>query len=236
MTIPALQIDRLTKAIGGREILRGVSLSVDPGEICALIGPNGAGKTTLFKTITGLVFPSSGTVSVYGETMDAARRDRLLPQFGVTIEVPEFEPRLTARGVLQAHLERMGSSVVQPIEELLDLVGLQGAADSPVAGFSLGMRQRLALARAVAHRPRILLLDEPTNGLDPTGIADLRSVLAGLPGQGVSMLVASHILSELERSAHTVAVIDGGRLGPKVALSDLLGNGAGASKPTTAPR
>lgn len=227
-TQPTLQINRLTNTISGREILTSCDLRVAPGEICAIIGPNGAGKTTLFKTITGLTFPTSGTITILGRTLSAHTRDELLSRIGATIEAPEFHPAATARTTLGLHFDYLGIAPPAPVDDLLERVGLTGAADMPVASFSLGMKQRLALARAIGHRPELVVLDEPANGLDPTGIADLRKLLASLAQQGTTIVIASHILTELERTAHTVAVLTGGRLGQKQDIRTALdGTGGG---------
>lgn len=219
---PALQVTRLTKAIAGREILTRCDLATRAGEICAIIGPNGAGKTTLFKVITGLTFPTSGSVTVLGLPLDDATRDGILSRVGATIEAPEFRQGATAMEVLDLHFDLLGIAPHSTVKQLLTEVGLSGAANSPVASFSLGMRQRLALARAIGHRPGLLVLDEPTNGLDPSGIADLRSILANLAAEGVAILIASHILTELENTAHTVAVLSAGRIGAKQELASVL--------------
>lgn len=221
-TQPTLQISQLTKTIAGREILTSCDLAVTPGEICAIIGPNGAGKTTLFKTIAGLTFPTSGTITILGHTLSDTTRDGLLSRIGATIEAPEFHPAATARTVLDLHFDLLGITPPAPVDELLERVGLTAAADTPVASFSLGMKQRLALARAIGHRPELVVLDEPANGLDPTGIADLRELLASLAEHGTAIVIASHILTELERTAHTVAVLTDGRLGPKKDIRTVL--------------
>lgn len=224
-----LQITALTKSIAGREILSPSTLSVARGEICAIIGPNGAGKTTLFKLLAGLAFPTSGTMSILGCSFDHASRDELLSDIGVIIENPEFRTGTTAHDVLQLHFDMLGMTTTSPqIAEILAHVGLANSAQEPVASFSLGMKQRLALARAIAHQPKLLILDEPTNGLDPTGIADLRKILTDLAAHGVTILIASHVLTELERTAHTVAVLVEGRLGDKQSIQTILAQHGGS--------
>ncbi len=219
---PTLHISRLTKTIASREILTSCDLAVAPGEICAIIGPNGAGKTTLLKTIVGLTFPTSGTITILGHTLSDTTRDGLLSRIGATIEAPEFHPAATTRTALGLHFDLLGITSPTPVDELLDRVGLAGAADAPVASFSLGMKQRLALARAIGHRPELVVLDEPANGLDPTGVANLRELLASLAQQGTTIVIASHILTELEHIAHTVAVLTAGRLGQKQDIRTVL--------------
>lgn len=217
-----LAITGLGKTIAGREIIRDCTLSVSAGEVCAVIGPNWAGKTTLFKTLAGISFPTVGRIELLGEPFTAAHRDRLLGSIGSVIEAPEYRRGASASDVLQLHLDMLGTTAHDPIPEILARAGLNGAEDSPVASFSLGMKQRLALARATSHRPRLLILDEPANGLDPGGIADLRQRLIELADDGVAVLIASHILSELEHTADTVATLTQGRLSPKHRMGEVV--------------
>ena len=219
---PTVRAATVSKAIAGREILRGCNLTVHPGEVCAVIGPNGAGKTTLFKILTGLVFPTSGSIDILGKPLNSTTRDQILGNIGSVIETPEYRPGTTAHDILQLHFDLLGASNHDSISALLARVGLEGAADAPVASFSLGMRQRLALARAISHRPQLLVLDEPANGLDPSGIADLRHHLSSLADDGIAILLASHILRELEHTAHTVAILNEGRLSAKKEVVDVL--------------
>lgn len=213
----------MTKSIDGRNIITGCNITLDPGEICAIIGPNGAGKTTLFKLIAGLIFPSSGSIVVTGQTVNSASRDGLLARIGACIEAPEFRSGATAEQILQLHFDLLGLTNHRTIDELLALVGLTAAARSPVASFSLGMKQRLALARAISHRPTLLILDEPANGLDPTGISALRDLVTSLAAEGMAVLMASHVLTEIERTARTVAVLTNGRLEAKQDVTNILG-------------
>ncbi|WP_058234933.1 ATP-binding cassette domain-containing protein [Devriesea agamarum] len=225
---PTLDLTGVTKCIDGRAILAGCSITLYPGEICAIIGPNGAGKTTLFKLIAGLAFPSSGTIAVTGRMFDNGSRDALLARIGASIEAPEFRNGATAEQVLQLHFDLLGLSDHQPIDELFALVGLTAAARSPVASFSLGMKQHLALARAISHRPTLLVLDEPANGLDPTGISDLRDLITSLAVEGMTVLMASHVLTEIEQTAHTVAVLTDGYLGVKQDVTSILDANGGS--------
>ena len=227
-TTPTLELTGVMKSIDGRDILTGCSITLHPGEICAIIGPNGAGKTTLFKLIAGLAFPSSGAIVVTGRMLDCDSRDALLARIGTSIEAPEFRNGATAEQGLQLHFDLLGLIDHRPIDELLALVGLTAAARSPVASFSLGMKQRLAIARAISHRPTLLILDEPANGLDPTGISDLRDLITRLAAEGVTVLMSSHVLTEIEQTAHTVAVLTDGRLGAKQDLTSILDRNDGS--------
>ena len=221
-TQPSLKISNVFKAIAGREVLSNCTLEIHEGEICALIGPNGAGKTTLLKAIAGLIDKTGGEIHICGAELSRETRDSILPRLGLTVEVPTFQPSATAREVLVGHFAMFGHEAVDEPQELLRTVGLDGAADSPVGSFSLGMRQRLALAEAIGHRPRVLALDEPANGLDPGGVVELRKILSDLSRSGVSVLVASHVLTELERTAHSAVVLNRGRLGRKQAMGEIL--------------
>ena len=218
----------LTKSVAGRELVTDCTISLFPGEICAIIGPNGAGKTTLFKMLAGLTIPTSGTIRFEGELFDSASQSEILPRIGSMIDAPEFRAKATAREVLQLHIDMLGIRPETSIQEQLNTVGLAGAGDSPVASFSLGMKQRLAFARATFHQPTLLLLDEPANGLDPDGATELRRALTDTASQGTGVLVASHILSELERSVHSVAVLSNGYLGTKRSLPEVLDEHAGS--------
>jgi ABC-2 type transport system ATP-binding protein len=218
----SLKISNVSKAIAGREVLSNCTLEIREGEICALIGPNGAGKTTLLKTIAGLVDKTAGEIRMCGVELSRETRDSILPHLGLTVEAPAFPPNATAREALVGHFAMFDHEPVDEPQELLRTVGLESAADSLVGSFSLGMRQRLALAEAIGHRPRMLALDEPANGLDPGGVVELRKILSDLSRSGVSVLVASHVLTELERTAHSVVVLDRGRLGRKQAMAEIL--------------
>lgn len=221
-TTPTLVLNNVTKSIAGREIITGCNIALYPGEVCAIIGPNGAGKTTLFKLIPGLTFPSSGDITITGCKLDSNSNDTLLAKIGATIEAPEFQADVTAIQALQLHFDLLGLTDHASIDDLLAKVGLTASTRSPVASFSLGMKQRLALARAIGHHPALLVLDEPTNGLDVTGISEFRSLIAELSAAGVTVLIASHILTELERTAHSIAVLANGRLGSKRDMKTIL--------------
>ncbi len=223
-----LELVEVSKSVNGHEILVDCNLSLSPGEVCAIIGPNGAGKTTLFKLITGLAFPSSGTISISGQIVNSGSLDAILNQVGLSIEVPEFQSDATAENILQLHFDLLNLEDHLPIDELLALVGLTAAAKTPVSSFSLGMKQRLALARAISHRPSLLILDEPSNGLDPNGISGLRRLITSLAEDGMTVLMASHVLTEIEQTAHTVALLSEGCLRPKEDLASIIGSSSGS--------
>lgn len=208
----------LARGYGGTAVLRNITLELTAGEVYGLLGPNGAGKTTLLKLLAGLLVPDSGTASVCG--LDVVRdRSAALAEVGLLIETPEFYDHLSARDNLELHLACMGRE--GDISAALERVGLEAAGEKPVGRFSLGMRQRLALARAIVHRPRVLLLDEPLNGLDPVAASWLRRLLSELSGEGAAVLMSSHILGEVLHTAHRIGVLSRGRLVLEGRVSDL---------------
>ena len=206
---PVLSAHGLERAFGPAPVLRGVTLSLAQGEIYGLLGPNGAGKTTLLKLLAGLLRPDAGAARVCGLEVEE-NRSAALAQLGILIETPMFYDHLSAAENLELHLAYMGKAGDVPAA--LARVGLADTGRKPVGSFSLGMRQRLALARAIVHRPRVLLLDEPLNGLDPVVVGELRQLFQSLSGEGLAILMSSHILSEVLHTAHRVGVLSQGRL------------------------
>ena len=201
-------LDHVSKSFGAIKAVRDVSFALAEGEIVALVGHNGAGKTTLIKMMLGLIRPSEGTVRVLGG--DPAATAAVRTQLGYLPENVAFNPSLTGRETLQFYsaLKRVGRGQV---EDLLERVGLAGAAGRRVRTYSKGMRQRLGLAQALLGRPRVLLLDEPTTGLDPALRRDFYRFLEELRGEGATILLSSHALSELEGRADHVVIMGRGR-------------------------
>jgi ABC-2 type transport system ATP-binding protein len=208
--VTALAARDVTKRYGQTEALGGVSLEVGRGELVGLLGPNGAGKSTLTKVACGLVRPSSGTVEVDGHPAGSAAARAAL---GYLAELFRFPGWMTADELLALH-QRLSGSVGSAAErrELLDLVGLAEATDTRVEAMSKGMQQRLGIAQALVGKPRVLLLDEPTSALDPVGRRIVRGLLSGLRERGVSVLLNSHLLSEVELVCDRVTIIDNGRV------------------------
>lgn len=206
-----VQTEKLVRVFDGQEIIKNCSIHVKEGCIYGFLGANGAGKTTVFKMLTGLLTPTAGKVSVLG--MDITRkRDEILRNVGSLIEVPIFYEHLTAADNLEIHLAYMKTKGMG-IAEALELVGLDAANNQPVARYSLGMRQRLGIARAIAHEPKLLILDEPINGLDPMGIREMRELFIALAqSRGTTILLSSHILREIEQTADTIGVIVNGEI------------------------
>ena len=219
MTNTAVEIRNLAKVFDGKEVLRGCNLTVQSGTIYGLLGANGAGKTTMFKLITGLLSPPAGNIKVQGETLSIDKKD-FLRKMGILIETPVFYNHLSARENLEIHLSYMEHSF-EKIGQVLEMVGLGDTGKQPVSKFSLGMKQRLAIGRAISHSPQILILDEPINGLDPMGIRQIRNLFLSLAKDGMSLLISSHILSEIEHIADVIGVLTNGNVVQEVAISEI---------------
>lgn len=207
----AVFTNKLTKSFSGKEVIKGCQISVKRGTIYGFLGKNGAGKTTIFKLLLGLQKPSSGTAFILD--MDVTKDiEKILKCTGSLIETPVFYDHLSATENLQIHLAYMGVENAQ-VESVLERVGLPGTGTQPVSEFSLGMRQRLAIARAIIHKPEVLILDEPVNGLDPVGIKEMRNLFRQLADQeGMTILMSSHLLSETQQIADRIGVIADGRI------------------------
>jgi ABC-2 type transport system ATP-binding protein len=204
-----LTVTHLTKSFGAVRAVNDLSFTVEPGEVTGFLGPNGAGKTTTLRMLLGLVRPDAGSALVGGVPYtDLAEPVRSV---GAVLEATAFHPGRTARVHLRALCLAAGLPSIR-VEQALDDVDLTAAADRRVGGFSLGMRQRLALASALLGDPTVLILDEPANGLDPVGIHWLRGFLRALAADGRTVLLSSHLLVEMEQTAARVLIIDGGRL------------------------
>lgn len=215
-----LKVRNVAKAFDGREMIHGMNLSVERGMIYGLLGVNGAGKTTTFKMITGLLRPDSGEI-IFSGTSVSGQDKEFLREMGILIETPVFYEHLSARENLELHLQYMGCGV-DKIEEVLNRVGLQNTGRQPVSKFSLGMRQRLAIARAISHEPKLLVLDEPVNGLDPVGIRQMRELFLSLAREsGMALLISGHILSEIEHVADRVGVLADGSIAKEVSMAQV---------------
>lgn len=216
-----LRTHHVTKTFQGREVVSDVSMNIRKGEIYGFLGPNGAGKTTMMRMMTNLVKPTSGEIEVFGERLTNNSYD-LLGRMGTIIEYPVFYDKLTAYENLDLHCEYMGYHNKKAIGEALELVNLHGIEGKSVRDFSLGMKQRLGIARAVVTKPELLLLDEPINGLDPLGIKELRELFKILSREyGITLLISSHILGEIELVADTVGVINRGKLIREVSMEQI---------------
>ena len=204
-----ISASNLTKTFLGKEVIRNCTFSVERGSIYGFLGRNGAGKATVLKLLLGLLKPSAGTASVLG--LDSVRdNEAILRRTGSLIETPIFYEHLSAADNLRLHLAYMGIKDTD-VEPTLCRVGLPDTGSQPVSTFSLGMRQRLAIARAIIHRPEVLILDEPVNGLDPVGMKEMRILFRRLvQEEEMTILMSSHLLSEIEQIADHVGVIASG--------------------------
>lgn len=210
----------LSKVYNKRLVINSCNMSVKKGRIYCLVGQNGAGKTTLFKILLGLTSATNGSATVLG--MDCKKDNlEILARTGNLIEAPVFFEHLSARKNLKIHLEYMGCEDADKIERILEKVGLQDSAEQRVSTFSLGMRQRLAIARALVHEPGLLILDEPINGMDPVGIRDMRELFRTLSDQGVTILMSSHFLSEVELIADDIGFMFNGTIVCEVQSQDI---------------
>ncbi|AAU18531.1 ABC transporter ATP-binding protein [Bacillus cereus] len=218
-----LKTNQLTKSFEGREVVSGVNMHVKKGEIYGFLGPNGAGKTTIMKMITNLIKPTSGEIEIFGEKLTDTSFD-VLKRMGTIIEYPIFYDKLTAKENLYLHCEYMGYYDKKSIDHALDLVKLHNIENKKVKDFSLGMKQRLGIARAITTKPELLVLDEPINGLDPIGIKELRELFKMLCKEyGITLLVSSHILAEMEQMSDTIGIIQNGKLIKEVSMKSING-------------
>ena len=219
MTAAPLEVRGLVKRYGDLTAVDGVDLTVNSGDVFGYLGPNGAGKTTSLRMMLGLIRPTAGEVRLFG-------RD---PQLGAAalegvagfVEAPRFYPYLTGRKNLELLAALDGDGAAGRIDEVLDVVELRDRAGDRVGGYSHGMGQRLGIAAALLRRPRLLLLDEPATGLDPAGMRDMRLLIRRLAGQGMTVLLSSHLLAEVEEVCNRVAIIRRGRVVYEGSLADL---------------
>lgn len=201
-------VHHLEKNYGKKEVLKNFSLTVQKGEVYVLLGRNGAGKSTLFKILTGLSRASNGSITILNEDKDL---EKVKIKIGSNINEPVFYEHLSAVENLEIHCDYMGSSKKR-ISEWLKVVGLAVDNDRPVKEYSLGMRQRLVLARCLVHDPELIIIDEPLNGLDPRGIKQFRELIEELSLLGKTIIMSSHILTEVESVATRIGVIFDGEL------------------------
>ena len=206
-----IKLDRVNKRLGSRHILREISFSLRPGDVFGYLGPNGAGKTTTIRVILGLFAPDSGRVEVLGQ--DICKHPEVKRRIGFVLEADGLYDNLTARENLAYYGEIYGvANIADRIDEVLEAVGLLDRADDRVGKYSKGMRQRLALARAVLHDPELLILDEPTAGLDPTGQMEIRELILDMARRGKTVFLSSHNLDEVERICSRIAIIHKGEI------------------------
>ena len=218
-----LRTNNLTKILEGNKVVSNVSLNIKKGEIYGFLGPNGAGKTTIMKMMTTLIKPTEGEIEIFGEKLTNTSYE-VLKRIGSIIEYPVFYDKLTARENLELHCEYMGYHNKKDIDKALELVNLKDINSKSVKDFSLGMKQRLGIARAIVTKPELLILDEPINGLDPVGIKEIRDLFKMLSKEyGTTILISSHILGEIEQIADTIGVITNGKLIEEVSMESIRG-------------
>jgi ABC-2 type transport system ATP-binding protein len=210
----------LTKRYGRTLAVDDLSISVRPGDVYGFLGPNGAGKTTTLRMLLGLIRPSSGSLRVLGQPPGPRHLDRV----GALIEGPAFYPYLSGRTNLRVLADHAGVNRTR-VEAVLDIVDLADRAQDKYATYSLGMKQRLGLGAALLKEPELLILDEPTNGLDPAGMADMRVTIRKLAADGCTVLLSSHLLTEVEQICDRVGVINRGRLVTETTVAELRDGG-----------
>lgn len=203
-----LETRELTKVYREQKAVSAVSIQVRENTVYGLLGANGAGKSTLLKMIAGIIRPTSGSILVDGEAWNR----KALNKIGSLIEAPAIYGNLSARENLKVRTWMLGLSE-ERIDEVLEMAGLTQTGKKRAGKFSMGMKQRLGLAIALLNNPKLLILDEPTNGLDPIGIQDLRRMIQEFPKKGITVIVSSHILSEVSQVADDIGIISGGVLG-----------------------
>ena len=219
-----LECTDLTKVFPGLVAVDGLNLSLRAGEVLGFLGPNGSGKSTTVGMILGLIRPTRGTVTIAGRDL-AAHPELVADQIGAVIENPAFYPYLTGRDNLRALAMMSGGVDAARIESLLKLVNMADRADRPYRTFSLGMKQRLGIAATLLTNPAIVILDEPTNGLDPAGQREIRDTIPRLAAEGHAVLLASHLLHEVEQVSDRIAIIRRGKLMREGSVDALLHDG-----------
>lgn len=215
----SVKMTNVTKSFENNEVIKSCNLNIEQGKIYGLLGMNGSGKTTIFKLLIGLLSPDIGSIEILGQDIKKHNYN-ILKDIGSIIEFPVFYDHLSAYYNLKIHLDYMNMD--GKIDSNLKLVGLENARDTPISKFSLGMKQRLGIARALIHKPKLLILDEPVNGLDPVGIRELRDIFNDIAHtQNITILVSSHILSEIENICDKVGILVGGSISEEMTISDI---------------
>lgn len=216
-----IETSNLTKSYKAKAVVDHVNLHVKKGDIYGFVGPNGAGKSTIMKMLMNLIHPDFGEVYIFGDKMDD-KSFECLKRIGSMIENPYFYEKMTGRQNLELHCEYMGYHNHERIDEVLKLVKLQDIEEKAVSHYSLGMKQRLAIARAILAKPELLILDEPINALDPEGIKEMRLLFQHLQQDyETTIFISSHILSEVEQIADRIGIIMNGKLLKEASINDI---------------
>jgi ABC-type multidrug transport system ATPase subunit len=216
-----IRLQNLTRQYGKRLAVNNLSLDIHRGDIFGFLGPNGAGKTTTIRMLFGLIAATSGRVEVLGQDI-ATHRAQVLPRVGALIETPALYLYMSGRDNLRAVASALGGVPASRIDAVLDIVGMRGRQKDRVKTYSLGMKQRLAVAIALLQDPDVLVLDEPANGLDPAGIVEMRDLMHRLASEGKTVFISSHILSEVQQICTRVAIVSLGRLITETTIDELL--------------
>ena len=224
MTSLAIETHGLGKRFGERAALESIDLEVPRGCAYGFLGRNGAGKTTLVRLLLGLAQPTSGTMRLLGHDLPSGRAEALA-RVGAIVEEPRFHPHLTGRENLHVHAAARDASAHGRVDAALKRVGLGPRADDKVKTYSLGMRQRLGVARCLLCDPELLILDEPVNGLDPAGILEFRGLVRSLVDEGRTVLLSSHLLDEVEKTCDLAAIVDNGRVVAQGTIAELTSGG-----------
>ncbi|WP_037285513.1 ABC transporter ATP-binding protein [Saccharibacillus sacchari] len=209
---PVVRFREVSKIIGGKTLVDNLTLDVQPGEVFGFLGPNGAGKTTTIRMLVGLISMSTGDIQICGKSI-TTDFENAIESVGAIVENPELYSYMSGYGNLMQYARMRSNVSKERIDEVVAFVGLTERIQDKVRTYSLGMRQRLGVAQAILHRPKLLILDEPTNGLDPQGIRELRDYLRALAHkEGTAVFVSSHLLTEMELMCDRVAIIQNGKL------------------------
>ena len=229
MADKVLKIDKLNKTLGKRHILHDISFEAYAGEVFGFLGPNGAGKTTTIKCAVGLISIDSGTIQIGGKDVNK-EFEAAMANVGGIVENPEMYKYLTARQNLEQYARMRDGVTKEHIDKVVELVGLSNRMNEKIMKYSLGMRQRIGVAQALLHNPKLLILDEPTNGLDPAGIKELRDILKHLAHEeGVCVIVSSHLMSEMELMCDRVGIIANGKMLGVYTLEEMISSSNGAT-------
>ncbi|SET64645.1 ABC-2 type transport system ATP-binding protein [Salinibacillus kushneri] len=220
MTDAAMELINVKKTIGNKEIIKGLSFSINKGEVFGFIGPNGAGKTTTIRMMVGLMQLTDGDVRILGKSIKTDYK-KAVREVGAIVENPEMYPFMTGAQNIDHYARMIPGITKERIKEAIHIVGLENALNEKVGKYSLGMRQRLGIAQALLHRPSVLILDEPTNGLDPAGIREIRQYIRKLAEEeDVAVIVSSHLLTEVELMCDRIGVLKNGELVATQAVND----------------
>ncbi len=216
-----IKTTQLTKIYGTQKAVDNLDMNVPQGQIYGFLGQNGAGKTTTIRMLLGLIKPTHGEIEIFGESLHKHQKE-ILRRIGSIVEFSGFYENLTARENLSINAKLMGVHKKNAMDEALEIVGLHQETKKLVGSYSLGMKQRLGIARAILHHPELLILDEPTNGLDPVGIKEIRRLIKSLAEERkITILVSSHILSEVEQLADQIGVVHQGKLLEEISFAEL---------------